>query len=221
MGAVEDLGARLVEAPRRQGAGVHGVVTEAVDDVGDHFSGVVVVTGHRQRPTVGGAGWSTVDLQVVVADVVERLDQFRSGEVLLDDLAGGASVSFELLDLSVGGGPVVHHVDDGLAREDLRLHSAVLGEGSSDHNEVGFGSLRRIDGPGSRGDDVDEHRDLISRLGGGDSDVESGQECLAGNGGADSSGPQDSDGAGGLRVNCHANSDLEPTRVTRDSLCLR
>ncbi|MFB9074507.1 hypothetical protein ACFFX0_26255 [Citricoccus parietis] len=51
----------------------------------------------------------------MVADVVQRLHQPGPDQELLDDLAAGAGVMFKVVDLAVRGGPVVHHVDDGLA----------------------------------------------------------------------------------------------------------
>lgn len=105
--AAEQGLARLEVAAGGEGAEVHGLVAQAVQQRGDELCGPVVVGGERDRPTGRVAVVAAVLLDVVVADVVQRLDDVRAGQARGEQLARGelAGVVAELGAGGVDGGP--------------------------------------------------------------------------------------------------------------------
>src|SRR5690554_6529089 len=84
--AVEDAGAGSEEAAAIERACVDRVEAEGVEHLGDQFRGCLVVTGDRERPPSRCARRPAMLLELVVADVVEGLDEAGAVEVLRDDL---------------------------------------------------------------------------------------------------------------------------------------
>jgi hypothetical protein len=101
---------------------------------------------------------------LVVAELVEALDDSRGGEAFLHDRARAVSCGGQLRIVAVDGLPVVHRVDEDLAREEIarELAEAVRGDGEDDDAGVAYDLLVRC-GVRARGEDVDRQRNVGGR----------------------------------------------------------
>ena len=86
--------------------------------------GVEIIACNTQRPPIHGAGGSGVALELVVADVVERLDDSGIVQPFRDDLTGAAALVVEgRRKPAVGGWPVVHRVNHKLSGQGISCPS--------------------------------------------------------------------------------------------------
>ena len=124
-------------------------------------------TARRSSPAaegdaVGRSLGAPVLFQLVVAELVEALDDARSGKVLLDDRARAFRCLGELRVFSVYGRPVVRRVDQDLAGEEVGLELAepVGGDGEDDDVGVAYdlGGRRCVC---ARGEHVGRQRDVV------------------------------------------------------------
>src|SRR6266851_3851749 len=111
----EDGSARLQDPAGAKAAEQDGVVADPVDDLSDHPCGVGIVPGHTDRMAVGRAWRSAAVLEVLVSDLVERLDDCGLGEPPLHDLAARKLLVVKQRHHPVRRRPVVHRVHDELA----------------------------------------------------------------------------------------------------------
>ena len=83
--------------------------------------------------------------ELVVAELVEALDDPRGWEALLHDRAGAVWCGRELWIVAVHGLPVVHRVDEDLAGEQIarELAEAVRGDGEDDDVGVAYDLVGR------------------------------------------------------------------------------
>src|SRR5690606_30127826 len=79
----------LEVATRSEGTEVHGLIADPGQQRADGRRGPVVVGGERDRPTGRVALVAAVLLEVVVADVIQRLDDLRAGQPRGEQLTGG------------------------------------------------------------------------------------------------------------------------------------
>jgi hypothetical protein len=137
-------------------------------------------TARRSSPAaegdaVGRSLGAPVLFQLVVAELVEALDDSRGGEAFLHDPAGAVGCGGEFCVVAVDGLPVVHCVDDDLAGEQVvgELAEAVGGDGEDDDvgvadDLVGRGRVR------TGCEHVDGQGDVVGRARSCDRDVVAG-----------------------------------------------
>ncbi len=80
-----------------------------------------VVAGRADRDAVGCSLGAPVLFELVVAELVEALDDPRGREALLHDSAGAVRRGGQLRVVAVDGLPVVHGVDEDLAGEQVAV----------------------------------------------------------------------------------------------------
>ena len=85
--------------------------------------GQAVVAGRADRDAVGCSLGAPVLFELVVAELVEALDDPRGGEALLHDRAGAVGCGGQLRVVAVDGLPVVHRVDEDLAGEQVAVRA--------------------------------------------------------------------------------------------------
>src|SRR5713101_5399903 len=122
----EDRAPWFEEAARAQAVEPHGVVPDALDEFRHHVHCAWIVAGNPERAAFRRASWSAFVFKLVVADVVEGLDDRRPHEPALDDLAAAVSTIFEHLLNAVDRRPVVHRIDDELAVQQGRVQRREL-----------------------------------------------------------------------------------------------
>src|SRR5207247_9121713 len=93
-----------------------------------------------ERDSVGGSLRTLVVLELVVAELVEALDDPRGGEVVLHDLAGAVCRGGQFWVVAVDRLPVVHGVDEDLSGEQIggEFAEAVRGNGQNDDVGVAY-----------------------------------------------------------------------------------
>src|SRR4029079_18655384 len=127
-----------------------------------------------------------VVFELVVAQLVQALDDARGGEPRLDDRARAARGVGQLGIVTVDGLPVVRRVDQNLAGEQLgrQLAEAVRRDGQHDDVGVAYDLLGRGRACAGR-QYVDGQGDVLGRSGSGDRDVVAGREGDPGQAGAE------------------------------------
>src|SRR5436190_11683033 len=107
----EDRTAGLEDAAGAKAVQPDGVVADPLDDVRHHVHRRCIVSRYTDGTAVRGADRSALVLEVVVADLVQRLDDRGPGEPVGDDLAAAALGVLEQFLYAVNRRPVVHRVD--------------------------------------------------------------------------------------------------------------
>src|SRR6266481_5686156 len=133
--------------PFLQGAGVHRVEAELVEQLRDRGLRSRIVASYGKRTAVVRARPLSVGRELRRVNVVECLDDLRGRQVRLQELRGGRRLVVELLDVAVSLWVVVVRVDHDLARQGLDRDLPVVLERDGDHNDVpslcGVDSRRR------------------------------------------------------------------------------
>ena len=133
--------------PFLQGAGVHRVEAELVEQLRDRGLRSRIVASYGKRTAVVRARPLSVGRELRRVNVVECLDDLRGRQVRLQELRGGRRLVVELLDVAVSLWVVVVRVDHDLARQGLDRNLPVVLERDGDHNDVpslcGVDSRRR------------------------------------------------------------------------------
>src|SRR5260370_18798477 len=106
----------------------HGVVPDALDEFRHHVHRAWIVAGNPERAAFRRAFWSAFVFKLVVADVVEGLDDRRPHEPALDDLAAALLSIFEHLLNAAARRPVLPRMDDELAVQQGRVQRRELGQ---------------------------------------------------------------------------------------------
>src|SRR5438132_1665600 len=132
----EDRAPWFEQAARAQTVELHSVVPDALDEFRHHLHRTWIVAGNPERAAFRRASWSAFVFKLVVADVVEGLDDRRPHEPALDDLAAAVSTIFEHLLNAVDGRPVVHRIDDELAVQQGRVQRRELVQRDRQHHKV-------------------------------------------------------------------------------------
>ena len=197
----EQLAARLEAYALGQRAGDDRIEAERVDEGGDRVTVGGVVAGDRDGLAAGRPGRPGLVLEVVVAHVVERLDDARAGQERLDDLARRGARVGEVVADAVDLPPVVHGVDDELAAQRVGGNAAVLAQRQGEDDDVGVGRRRRpavvATAPGR--EHLDGEGDLRRVAGAGDQHPVAGGDGEPGEHGAHLAGAEDAEGRGRLR----------------------
>ncbi len=126
--------------------------------------GEAVVACCADCDAVGCSLGAPVLFELVVAELVEALDDPRGREPLLHDSAGSVRCGRQLWVVAVYGLPVVHGVDEDLAGEQIawELAEAVRGNSQNDDVCVAYDRVgRRCSSAG--GEHVDGERDSVGR----------------------------------------------------------
>src|SRR6266699_4589697 len=113
----EDRASWFEQAARAQTVEPHRVVPDALDEFRHHVHRAWIVAGNPERAAFRRASWPAFVFKLVVADVVEGLDDRRPHELALDDLAAAVATILEHLLNAVDRRPVVHRVDHELTVE--------------------------------------------------------------------------------------------------------
>src|SRR5260221_912885 len=132
----EDRTPWFEQAARAQTVEPHRVVPDALDEFRHHVHHVWIVAGNPERATFRRAFRSAFVFELVVANVVEGLDDRRPHEPALDDLAAAVSMIFEHLLNAVDGLPVVHRIDDDLAVQQGGVQRRELVKRDRQHHKV-------------------------------------------------------------------------------------
>src|SRR5258708_29516150 len=132
----EDKAPWFEQAARAQAVEPHGVVPDALDEFRHHVHRAWIVAGNPERAAFRRACWSAFVFKLVVADVVEGLDDRRPNAPALDDLAAAVSTSFEQHLNAVDGRPVVHRIDDELAVQQGRVQRRDRVKRDRQHHKV-------------------------------------------------------------------------------------
>ena len=140
-----------------------------------------IVAGRADRDAVGCFLRAPVLLELVVAELVEALDDPRAGEAFLHDRAGAVRRGGQFGVVAVDGLPVVHRVDEDLAGEQVgwELAKAMRGDGQDDDVCVAH-DLRGRCGARAGGEHVDGQRDFVGGARSRDRDVVAGRDGGAG-----------------------------------------
>src|SRR5258706_2549638 len=158
----EDRPPRFEQAARAQAVEAHGVVPDALDELRHRVYRAWIVAGNSERAAFRRTLRSAVVVQLIVADVVEGLDDCRPHEPALDDLATAVTMILEQLLHAVDGRPVVHHIDDDYAAEQRRVQRRELVQRDRQHHQVclrdRLGCPPRLD---SRREHLDDQLDLL------------------------------------------------------------
>jgi hypothetical protein len=143
---------------------VDRIEPEPVEESRDLADGEAVVAGSPDCNAPGRSSRAQVLLELVVAELVEALDHARGGKVLLHDDARAVWCVSQFWVVAVHGLPVVHRVDQDLAREEVAWELAEAVRGDGEHDDVGVaddlvgrGRLR------AGGEHVDGERDVVGR----------------------------------------------------------
>ena len=153
---------------RPQVAQANRVVADPVDQARDRGDRRGVVAREAGGPPVRGARRPRPVLELVIADVIERLDHDRAGEPPGHDLT--APAVFEGLQDAVAGRPVVHRVDHELAVEQRGIDVKEAVQWYREHHDVRLG--HRVAGPPrlrAGNDQLGDQRDIfrVARRGDG------------------------------------------------------
>src|SRR5262249_61438129 len=98
-----------------------GIDPDPLDDPGDQLDGRRIVAGNIKGAPLGICRGPALLVELVVAEMVQRLDHPRAGQAASDNLAARQVFAGEALEVAVDGRPVVHHVDHDLAGEQIRV----------------------------------------------------------------------------------------------------
>src|SRR5439155_11381492 len=129
----EDRAPWFEQAAGAQAVEPHSVVPDALDEFRHHVHRAWIVAGNPERAAFRRASWSALVFELVVANVVEGLDDRRPHEPALDDLAAAVSMILEQLLNAVDRRPVVHRVDNELAVQQGRVQRRELVKRNRQH----------------------------------------------------------------------------------------
>jgi len=140
------------------------VEAETVEKSHDRADSELVVAGCADCDPLGCAVGALVLFKLVVAELIEALDEAGGGKVLLDDRACALGCAGELWVVAVDGRPVVRRIDQDLAGEEVRpeLAEAVGRDGEDDDVGVGDDLVGRGRVCAGR-EHVDRERDVVGR----------------------------------------------------------
>src|SRR5262245_13051380 len=161
----ENRAARLQRPAGTEAGQGNGLIADAVDKLRDCRKALRAVACHACGSSACPPRRSCVLFQLVIADVVERLDDRRAGQLARNNLAAPGA-ALEILEEPVAGGPVVHRVDDELAGEDRRVQPEESVQRDREHYNVRAGGrVRRAQGLGARDQQLGDQRQ-VSRVAG-------------------------------------------------------
>src|SRR6202790_3454193 len=129
----EDRAPWFEQAARAQTVEPYSVVPDALDEFRHHVYRAWIVAGNPERAPFRRASWSAFVFELMVANVVEGLDDRRPHEPALDDLTAAVSMILEHLLNAVDRRPVVHRVDNELAVQQGRVQRRELMKRNRQH----------------------------------------------------------------------------------------
>ncbi len=155
--------ARLLAPALGERAGVDGVVADRVEERGHRRLRRGVIARNGQGAAVVSPGRAGQRAQVLEEDVVEHLDDLRTRQMALEQLAAGGRAGIQLRDVPVALGIVVTGVEDRLAGQRLDRDVAEgLHRDADQHEVAGLAGLLGGRGAGQRAQLGDQ---LLERLG--------------------------------------------------------